>query len=296
LIDHISKLSIGTAQIGQAYGLNAAQNNIDINEASKIIALCREIGINNIDTAYSYGHSERILGNVGIGGFNVNSKFSIEDIERQNIHEDKLVDLIEESLRRLKISKLDSLLLHNSKDLFGKNKKIILSVLNKLKDRDLISKFGISVYSPSELLKCLDLCEPDIIQAPLNYFDKRFLNKEIIHRLKSNKIELHVRSIFLQGLLLINGNEIPERFSRWSSELHIWHNFLLENNLRALDACLYFALNQKMASKVVFGIDSLIHLTEISESLSRIQELKIDFPDYPSFQKELIDPRVWPDE
>ena len=123
MIDHISKLSIGAAQIGQAYGLNAAQNNIDINEASKIIALCREIGINNIDTAYSYGHSERILGNVGIGGFNVNSKFSIEDIERQNIHEDKLVDLIEESLRRLKISKLDSLLLHNSKDLFGKNKK-----------------------------------------------------------------------------------------------------------------------------------------------------------------------------
>jgi len=97
-------------------------------------------------------------------------------------------------------------------------------------------------------------------------------------------------------LLLINSNEIPERFSRWSSELHIWHNFLLENNLRALDACLYFALNQKMASKVVFGIDSLMHLTEISKSLSRIQELKIDFPDYLSFQKELIDPRVWPDE
>lgn len=289
-----NKLTIGTAQFGQAYGFNSTSTNVNNEQALRIINYCYVNGIRSIDTAYAYGTSENILGQIGVNKFSVNSKFSIQDISSNELTEKGILSLVQESLRRLKIHKLDSLLLHRSEDLLGPSQNLIISAMNTLKEKNLISKFGISVYAPEEIFQCLEVCDLDVIQAPVNFFDRRFLDSEVIEKCKNRQIELHARSIFLQGLLLLKKAEIPKKFLNFSYELGLWHKFLAENNLTPLQACLAFVLTQQELSKIIFGIDSLEQLMEITSAASKFTDMKTNFSENIILNNNLIDPRLWP--
>ncbi|HCK03544.1 MAG TPA: aldo/keto reductase [Methylophilaceae bacterium] len=289
-----NKLTIGTAQFGQAYGFNSTSTNVNNEQALKIIDYCYLNGIRSIDTAHAYGTSENILGKIGVNKFSVNSKFCIQDIGSKELSEKGILSLVQESLHRLKIHKLDSLLLHRSEDLLGPSQNLIISAMNTLKEKNLISKFGISVYTPEEIFQCLEVCDLDVIQAPVNFFDHRFLDSEVIEKCKDHQIELHARSIFLQGLLLLEKTEIPKKFLKFSDELGLWHQFLAENNLTPLQACLAFVLTQQELSKIIFGIDSLDQLMEITSAASEFADIKIKFLENIIPNNNLIDPRLWP--
>jgi aryl-alcohol dehydrogenase-like predicted oxidoreductase len=75
--------------------------------------------------------------------------------------------------------------------------------LKNLKSKSLVSKIGYSLNHPDELKKLLSSgLIPDIVQVPFNYFDKRF---EIYFKeLKQLNVEIHCRSIFLQGIFQRN--------------------------------------------------------------------------------------------
>lgn len=289
-----NKFTIGTAQFGQAYGFNSSSTNINNEQAHRIINYCYVNGIRSIDTAHAYGASENILGQIGVNKFSVNSKFCIQDIGSKELTEKGILSIVQDSLRRLKIHKLDSLLLHRSEDLLGPSQNLIISAMNTLKEKNLISKFGISVYAPEEIFQCLEVCDLDIIQAPVNFFDRRFLDSEVIEKCKNHQIELHARSIFLQGLLLLEQAEIPKKFLNFSDELGLWHKFLAENNLTPLQACLAFVLTQQELSKIIFGIDSLEQLMEITSATSEFTDMKIKFSENIILNNNLIDPRLWP--
>jgi len=289
-----NKLTIGTAQFGQAYGFNSTSTNVNNEQALKIINYCYVNGIRSIDTAHAYGTSENILGKIGVNKFSVNSKFCIQDIGSKELTEKGILSLVQESLRRLKIHKLDSLLLHRSEDLLGPSQNLIISTINTLKEKNLISKFGISVYTPEEIFQCLEVCDLDVIQAPVNFFDRRFLDSAVIEKCKDHQIELHARSIFLQGLLLLEKAKIPKKFLTFSDELGLWHQFLAENNLTPLQACLAFVLTQQELSKIIFGIDSLEQLMEITSAASEFTDIKTKFSENIISNNNLIDPRLWP--
>ena len=289
-----NKLAIGTAQFGQAYGFNSTSTNVNNEQALKIINYCYVNGIRSIDTAHAYGTSENILGKIGVNKFSVNSKFCIQDIGSKELTEKAILSLVQESLCRLKVHKLDSLLLHRSEDLLGPSQNLIISAMNTLKEKNLISKFGISVYAPEEIFQCLEVCDLDVIQAPVNFFDRRFLDSEVIDKCKNHQIELHARSIFLQGLLLLEKAKIPKKFLNFSDELGLWHKFLAENNLTPLQACLAFVLTQQELSKIIFGIDSLEQLMEITSAASEFKDIKTKFSENISPNNNLIDPRLWP--
>ena len=289
-----NKLTIGTAQFGQAYGFHSSSTNVNNEQAQKIINYCYFNGIRSIDTAHGYGASENILGQIGVKKFSVNSKFCIQDLGSKKHTEKGILSIVQDSLRRLNIHKLDSLLLHRSEDLLGPSQNLIISAINTLKEKNLISKFGISVYAPEEIFQCLEVCDLDVIQAPVNFFDRRFLDSKIIEKCKNHNIELHARSIFLQGLLLLEQAKIPKKFLNFSDELELWHKFLIENNLTPLQACLAFVLTQQDLSKIIFGIDSLEQLIEITSATSEFTDMKIKFSQNIILNNNLIDPRSWP--
>ena len=159
------------------------------------------------------------------------------------------------------------------------------------KNEGVISKIGLSIYSPSILDKLIPRYEFDLVQAPFNILDTRLLDSGWLEKLDAIGIEIHARSVFLQGLLLIPCQEIPNEFKRWETLFRHIEKWSKEKKLSLLEACIFFALKQKKIDKIILGIDSLKHLKEI---------LKIDFkknisglPKISSTDESLINPSKW---
>ena len=161
-----------------------------------------------------------------------------------------------------------------------------------LKKINLTKKIGISVYSPEELKKLLKKYSFDVIQIPLNVFDRRFLKHNYLNRLKKKGIEIHVRSIFLQGILLLENKKIPKYFKKWSKLFKDWESWNLENKQNKLSTCINFIKNIKHVDKIILGISNY---NQINEIINCCQSNRKKYPKKIfSKSKKLVDPRLWP--
>ena len=282
------KLVIGSAQLGMNYGLF---NNKKINrkEFKKIEKLVLSSKINFIDTATSYGNSEKIIGNSKLKKLHIITKIKLPS--KKNIHIRNWVSKeISRSLVKLKINKIYGVLIHNYKDLLGKNGKDYLLSLQELKRKKIIRKIGISVYNPQEIKSIWKFWKPDLIQAPFNPLDNRILDSGWINTLKKFKVKIFVRSIFLQGLL-INENSSFVINKNSKILLNKFRNWCFKNNVSLLQACLHFIKQFKKIDYLVVGFNNYNQLKEIIDVFKKKQ---INIP-RKFFTKKinLIDPRKW---
>ena len=132
-----------------------------------------------------------------------------------------------------------------------------------LKKEKLVKKVGITIYNPEELDTVYEKLKPDIVQFPYNIFDQRLKKTGWIDALYDNNVELHARSIFLQGLLLIEKSKLPDKFSDFYLDWNYYHTWLKKTNISALEACLNFVIAEKKISKIVLGVDTSQQLLEI---------------------------------
>ena len=282
------KLVIGSAQLGMNYGLF---NNKKINrkEFKKIEKLVLRSKINFIDTATSYGNSEKIIGNSKLKKLHIITKIKLPS--KKNIHIRNWVSKeISRSLVKLKINKIYGVLIHNYKDLLGKNGKDYLLSLQELKRKKIIRKIGISVYNPQEIKSIWKFWKPDLIQAPFNPLDNRILDSGWINILKKFKVKIFVRSIFLQGLL-INENSSFVINKNSKILLNKFRNWCYKNNVSLLQACIHFIKQFKKIDYLVVGFNNYNQLKEI---IDVFKKKKINIP-RKFFTKKinLIDPRKW---
>jgi len=282
------KLVIGSAQLGMNYGLF---NNKKINrkEFKKIEKLVLSSKINFIDTATSYGNSEKIIGNSKLKKLHIITKIKLPS--KKNIHIRNWISKeISRSLVKLKINKIYGVLIHNYKDLLGKNGKDYLLSLQELKRKKIIRKIGISVYNPQEIKSIWKFWKPDLIQAPFNPLDNRILDSGWINILKKFKVKIFVRSIFLQGLLI---NESSSFVINKNSKilLNKFRNWCFKNNVSLLQACLHFIKQFKKIDYLVVGFNNYNQLKEIIDVFKKKQ---INIPKKFFTKKiNLIDPRKW---
>ena len=282
------KLVIGSAQIGMNYGLfnNKKMNRKEFKKIEKLVLRSK---INFIDTAASYGNSENIIGNSKLKKLHIITKIKIP--KKKNIHIRNWVSKeISRSLIKLKINKIYGVLIHNYKDLLGKNGKNYLLSLQELKRKKIIKKIGISVYSPQEIKSIWKFWKPDLIQAPFNPLDNRILDSGWINILKKFKVKIFVRSIFLQGLLI---NETSSFVINKNSKilLNKFRNWCYKNNVSLLQACLHFIKQFKKIDYLVVGFNNYNQLKEIIDVFKKKQ---INIPRKFSSKKiNLIDPRKW---
>jgi aryl-alcohol dehydrogenase-like predicted oxidoreductase len=148
-------------------------------------------------------------------------------------------------------------------ELVGERGKELYEALKAIKSKGLVSKIGVSIYDPSELAELSERFTFDLVQAPLSVMDRRLIDTGWLARLRELGIETHVRSIFLQGLLLMNPTERPRAFDRWSGLWDSYDNWLAEAGLTRLQACVRFALSFPEISRVVIGVDSVDQLKDI---------------------------------
>jgi aryl-alcohol dehydrogenase-like predicted oxidoreductase len=285
-----NKLVIGTAQFGINYGIANSLGQVKSGEAKKILDYSLSEDINYIDTATSYGESEKVLGGLDVNRFKIITKIPKIPYDQINPY-DWLESSVLDSLNRLNVKSIYSLLLHSPEDLLGVHGLTLYKGLRELKSKGIVKKIGVSVYSIDEIEVITDKYDIDIIQCPLNLVDRSLVESGWHKRLKKMGIEIHVRSIFMQGLLLMKKDLIPNNFSKWKNIWNKWHSWIEEKNINNLDACIAFVSSIDEIDRIIVGVDSLKHLEEIVQSykLKQVSE----FPDISSNDIDLINPSLW---
>lgn len=291
-MDNQPKIALGTVQFGMPYGIANRYGQMPFDEAEKIIHFAKKNSIQYLDTAIAYGNSESVLGEIGVKDFKITSK--IPQLPQDENVESWIQREVESSLNRLKVNQLDSLLLHRSVDLLSPRGDEFLQTLNKLKDARIISNFGISIYSIHELDECLSRYDLDTIQTPFNLIDRCVEKSGWRDKLNQRKIKVQARSLFLQGLLLMEPYQRPRKFFRWNRIWNVWDNFIQNSNAKRLDVCLDFIKINTGIDRVVLGVDSLSHLHEILTSYNRpIKYEMSDLQEMESEDTDLINPSNW---
>ncbi len=132
--------------------------------------------------------------------------------------------------------------------------------------------------------------KPDILQCPYSVIDRRLEEKKLLQYLKKNKIEVHVRSVFLQGLLLSNPLNLPQKFQMWKKNFEIFSNHMDRNKVSNLSGCLNFVQNNRYIDKILIGVDNIDQLREIVNIKSN---KRIKFPNINVKNQKLINPSRW---
>lgn len=293
----IPKLCIGTAQFGLPYGITNSNGVVNETEVERILEYASKRSINLLDTAQAYGSAESVLGRTihGHHRFHIISKlpsqhqhfYSCKDAQRwEKAFHQTLLDLQQE--------KLDSFLLHRPTDLAKPGANHLLHWLRSLRDRGLVNRLGVSIYSSDDLYYVPeDVLQ--VVQLPLSLYDQRLLTDGTIDKLSSLGTAIFARSLFLQGLLLTPSNLWPGWVST-DSRLH--HSRLLEytSNLGStlLDINLEFARKQSSITAFVLGVCSLEQLISIHRTWDSSHTTCCDFSRWSLDDPILTDPRTWP--
>lgn len=282
-------IALGTAQFGFNYGVANSTGKINQVECRAILDLAKRRNVKLIDTAIAYGESEAVLGSIGVQDFKIISK--IPDLSQISMGGINWVEKqVLASIKRLSIESLYGLLLHQPNQMTLEFWLPIEEIVAHLKNSNIIQKFGVSIYDPSDLDKVFEHFVPDIVQAPLNIFDRRLIASGWLDKLNEHGVEVHVRSVFLQGLLLMARENLPSGFSNWYTHFSRWTNWLEEYSADPVAVCLAAVIDPKI-DNVIVGVDSLSQFSHIVQVFNGIEEQS--FPNLPSTDPDLLNPYNW---
>jgi len=281
------EIILGAAQFGDSYGISNSYKRLKRTTIIKILLAAIKNGITKIDVSDSYFNSsiKKI-----IKKFNFEICFKIPSIKTLNIEEIK--EVINSNIRHYK--KIYSISIHSPKDLLLKKKiKQVINYLHLLKKKKLIKKIGISIYNEKELYLATKIFNKklDLIQIPINLVDQRFAKKKIVKKIKDLKLEVHARSIFLQGLLLMKSKDKPKYFKRWDKEFVTYDKLTIK---KKKIMCLNFVKQLNFINALVIGFLSPNQLNNIY-----LLEKKYKYVNLPkdinirSNEIKLINPTKW---
>lgn len=282
-----NKIVIGTAQLGSGYGITN-RTNWTTKDSIELLNQALSNDIHLLDTSPNYPNSEDIIGVSGnANNFRIISKFWINNPKSNQ----GLSSQLDSSMKSMKINQIYGYISHRpEEDLISDyNRKKIWEDLVECKKEDKVLKIGYSVYSVSQLEYLWANFKPDIVQLPLNILDQKFHQTGWLKRMKDNNVEVHVRSIFLQGLLLeksIQEKLFPEYKNLWEG----MNNIILKQGTNVYDYCLNFPFSISEVDKVIIGISNKNELLQLL-NFKPINNIK--YPPITDVDEKLINPSLW---
>jgi len=283
------KLALGTAQFGLDYGINNSRGKIPEEEAYEILRYCLQNRILVLDTAYSYGQSEEVIGRF-LRENNSNFKIASKSSARNSY---ELERCFFESLNRLNLKKIYGYLIHNFKTFTETTE--IWDTLKRLRQQGQVEKIGFSLYYPEEAEYILEKrIEANLIQVPFSIFDQRFSN--IFPLLKMRGIEIHTRSVFLQGLVFKKPEELDSGFCEIKDKLLFLQTTCRVMNIPLTAMCINFAHSNPYIDRVIVGVDSLTHIKNNVGALSHRDCINDIYPQLRTLRvnnKDVIIPSRW---
>lgn len=289
------KIALGTVQFGLNYGISNQEGQTSPDEVSKILDVAREYCVSVIDTAALYGNSEEILGRSlpNDHPFRIVTKTIRIDSDRITASDaDRVESAFIESLEKLRCYSVYGLMFHNADDLLAEGGEMIMERLQCLKKSGRVSKIGASVYTADQIDKILSRFEIDLIQLPINVLDQRLLAGGQLSALKSRGVEIHARSVFLQGLLLMDPDTLGPHFDLVKKHLKQYQENLYKLRITPVQAALYFVTMLDEIDAVICGVNNHQQLEELCLAATRIADF--GFNQYAISDDSILNPSKWP--
>ena len=278
------KLGLGTAQLGLDYGIANRTGKPDNADAMAILRTAAQGGVEYFDTASAYGDSEEI-----IGGFIKESGFKPKLCSKFTDCASAKLEL-QESLKRLGVGKLDYFLLHRPEQVFL---PMFSELLESFRQEPTVGKVGVSVYDASEIEESLKH-DVKVIQIPFNIIDSRFIRSGLLERAKSQGVELHARSIYLQGLLI---TDTPQKPTEAGKYLKLLDSLATGQGISVKELCFLYVRDCAYIDRFFIGCETVGQVEEnlalyklpklTKEFINRVPLIFADVPD------EIVNPSLW---
>jgi aryl-alcohol dehydrogenase-like predicted oxidoreductase len=277
----LTKLVIGTVQFGLNYGISNTLGQVRASEVDRIFdyAAAKE-GACFVDTAQAYGNSEEVL-----GLFTHRHRFHIITKLKPDFGSDEaIISAFNSSLTRLKINSVYGLLYHDFQSFLDRPESF--EVLKSFAEKGKVKKIGFSLYHPNELEYLLgSKLKFDMVQIPYNIFDRRF--EPYFEALNRLGVEIHVRSVFLQGIIFMDQQKLSEFFDGFKDKLNSFQALCDRLQVSPGHAALQFVAGNKYIDKIVLGIQSLEHLKINIDWLE--EEIRFNDYDTAGLQEDNLD-------
>lgn len=290
------KLGLGTVQFGLDYGITNAAGRTSEVEVGRILRLAANNGIRVLDTAAGYGESETVLGRTlpARHPFAIVTKTPARRKEENgDAYAERVKATFRRSLARMGQKKIYGLLAHHAEDLLSAQGEILMQVLLELRRQGFVEKVGVSIYNAAQIDTILARYPVQLVQLPVSVLDQRLIDSGHLARLRRAGIEVHARSVFLQGLLLMTPDAIPPYFSAIRDHLGRYLAYLESLALTPMEAALGFVHGLPEVDHVVFGVNTATQLQEILA----VQIKQVDTRSMARFalsDPAMLDPSRWP--
>lgn len=289
----ISKLSLGTVQFGLDYGIANTSAKPSKESVFEIIKYVTDNGINCFDTAQDYGDSEKVLGGTLPRDKNL---FVVSKCKSDLFRKDAQAAILK-SLQNLNLDSLYALLLHDSKILHDWQDSDSLIIDSLIKESK-IKHFGVSIYTSNEFDLAVENDKIDIIQIPFNMFDQRAIKENWFTRAKEKNKLLSIRSIYLQGLLLMDKDKVPHRLQSAIKHLDLLSFFAQKLNMTKSELALSFVDTLAQDSLILFGCDNIDQAKENIENYNKLKKLDADIitqiiSSFKNIEEEIYNPIRW---
>lgn len=285
----LKRLIIGTANFGSSYGITTGSNALGAAELRKIAIHATRHGIHRLDTAIAYEGSHEAIAREFSSDFDIITK--VPAFPTETDAHSFLNEILGAAKGQLAPRRLYGALLHAPGQLLGPSGRHIYEEMMIHRQAGYFEKMGVSVYSPDEARRILDLFDIDLIQIPFNAFDQRLVTSGLLRELRASQVEVHVRSVFLQGLLTLD--TWPARFQDSQQLLIRWKRMCEDSDLNAMECALAVVVREPEIDGYVIGLRSVADLHGITEFLGRPLDHLPDLTDLLQVPEYIIDPRLW---
>lgn len=279
-----ANMILGTANLGMHYGINNRKSTSEI-ESIEIIREAIDCGVLGIDTAKAYGSAETIIGKATSKDSHIKVTTKLHLSADSNF--DSIKAQIEDSLLKTNQNKLYGLLIHNPEAI---KRNDIRALVDAIYETEMVTKVGVSCYGIKDILAAKDTCDGfKLFQVPENILDQRLIDSSEMTVLAKQGNEFHVRSIFLQGLLLINPTVEPLPLDFDGSALINLHNYATQYNMSVIDICMSYVNSIPWSKGNVVAAASREQMAEILN----YRETKVQPKIFQTLPESIIDPRYW---
>ncbi|NDI84639.1 aldo/keto reductase [Undibacterium crateris] len=292
-----TKLGLGTVQFGLDYGIANKDGQVSLGTAKAIMHSANEHGLTVIDTAAAYGSSEDVLGacfdEISPGNFSVFTKtkpLRLPEICAEHIEDVEAI--FASSLQKMQSGHVTGVLVHHAEDLLVPGGDRLFAQLQGWKAAGKINKIGVSIYDANQLDQLFSRYEFDVVQLPVNVFDQRLIRDGSLQTLANRGVEVHARSLLLQGVLLMQPDDLPRHLQKLQLPLTRLRHFSAERGMSPLSFALGFAKFTKEISVALVGVTSVGHLQECISAYGDAKQF--DYSEFAVSEIELLDPRQWP--
>ncbi|HXC55176.1 MAG TPA: aldo/keto reductase [Rhizomicrobium sp.] len=285
----LNRLGLGTVQFGQAYGISNTRGRVPPDDVATILGRAATAGLKTLDTAAGYGDAEQVLG--GLAPLTDSFRIVTKTISVKN-GVDAVLARARESVLTLKRRPVDLLLVHAASDLLAADGAALWLGLLALREAGLFRGIGISAYVADDPVSLARRFRPDAMQVPLSLLDQRLVQNGALAAIKDLGVEIHVRSLFLQGLLFLAEGELPPKLVSAAGHLSALRRQLREAGTSPLAAALAFALNCPEVDVAILGVTTPSEFEEILHAAAE-PAVQLDWPSCALHDDVVLTPSRW---